>query len=224
MPTKNEQRALIFVAGVIVLGASVRVVRAARTSPSAADSSALAHQRIAADSARNADRTKHGKSRGRTPHHPRVHVTRDTAPKSPSKPARERLDVDRATAAQIESLPGVGAVLAKRIVAERDSRGPFGSLVALQDVRGIGPALAKRLDSLVTFSGPPRPPSATPIDASTRSAFPRARGEPRSFLSPAYRDSVVRRARRNRTARDSTSLPLAPRPPTSPVVVPRLTS
>ncbi|HVE78909.1 MAG TPA: helix-hairpin-helix domain-containing protein [Gemmatimonadaceae bacterium] len=72
------------------------------------------------------------------------------------------LDVDRATPAELERLPGVGPALAARIVADRDARGAFGSADALARVAGIGPALARRLAPLVTFSGTPRPSSAAP--------------------------------------------------------------
>ena len=80
---------------------------------------------------------------------------------SPVLPQPFVLDVDRATVAQLESLPGVGPALARRIAAARDSSGPFGSLQELElRVRGIGPVLARRLASTVTFSGPQRPSSA----------------------------------------------------------------
>jgi len=42
---------------------------------------------------------------------------------------------------------------AKRIAADRMRRGPFLSLDGLRRVSGVGPMLAKHLDSLVTFSG-----------------------------------------------------------------------
>lgn len=73
-----------------------------------------------------------------------------------------RLDVDRATAAELEGLPGIGPSLAARIVSDRAAGGPFGSLAGLQRVRGVGPALATRIAPFVMFSGPrqaPSPPS-----------------------------------------------------------------
>lgn len=73
-------------------------------------------------------------------------------PASPSP-----IDLDRATVEEIEALPGIGPALAKRIVATRDSAGSFGSMDALCTVRGVGPKLAERLRSLVTFTGPRRP-------------------------------------------------------------------
>jgi DNA uptake protein ComE-like DNA-binding protein len=66
------------------------------------------------------------------------------------------IDLDRATAAEIEALPRVGPALARRIVANRDSAGPFGTLEALARIRGLGPATRKLLAPLVTFSGQAR--------------------------------------------------------------------
>jgi competence ComEA-like helix-hairpin-helix protein len=62
------------------------------------------------------------------------------------------VDVDRATAEELETLPRIGPALARRIAADRESNGAFGSLEALQRVKGIGPALARQLAPHVTFS------------------------------------------------------------------------
>jgi len=55
------------------------------------------------------------------------------------------LDLNRATAAELERLPGIGPALAARIVAYRDSAGDFGSADELLRIRGIGPVLLARL-------------------------------------------------------------------------------
>ncbi len=68
-----------------------------------------------------------------------------------------KIDVDVADAAALEGLPRIGPVMAKRIVADRDSLGPFGSLKELQRVKGVGPSLARALSPYVTFSLRPRP-------------------------------------------------------------------
>ncbi|HKN66533.1 MAG TPA: helix-hairpin-helix domain-containing protein [Gemmatimonadaceae bacterium] len=179
MPTPAEKKALLFLASVGLLGASVRVLRAVGTIDAvpAANARALDGQLAAVDSARRAKQGK-GKARSR-PKRGRRHSLPDTLPGSDTtiaspapngKPAttlfRAKVDVDIATAGQLDALPGVGPVMARRIVADREKRGPFGSLANLRRVKGIGPALAARLDSLVTFSGTPRPPSATPTDSS----------------------------------------------------------
>ena len=58
-------------------------------------------------------------------------------------------DLNRATAADLEALPGIGPVLAERIVASRAQAGPFASVDDLKRVRGIGPATTARLRPLV---------------------------------------------------------------------------
>ena len=55
------------------------------------------------------------------------------------------VDVNRATASELEALPGIGPVLAAKIVAKRDSLRGFGTLDDLLKVRGIGPATLERL-------------------------------------------------------------------------------
>ncbi len=48
--------------------------------------------------------------------------------------------LNQASAAELEALPGVGPVLAQRIVAFREAHGPFRTLEDLLDVPGIGEA------------------------------------------------------------------------------------
>ena len=60
------------------------------------------------------------------------------------------LNVNRATAVELEGLPGIGASLARRIVADREARGPFATVEALDRIPGIGPGLVARLGRLVT--------------------------------------------------------------------------
>ena len=55
------------------------------------------------------------------------------------------IDLNRATADELVALPGVGPVLAGRIVAYRDSAGPFESVSELVSVKGIGAATLERI-------------------------------------------------------------------------------
>ena len=72
------------------------------------------------------------------------------AAKMPGQAADRGIDLNRATAAQLEDLPGVGPVLAGRIVAFRDLHGGFTAVEDLLDVGGIGEAkLAAMRDSIV---------------------------------------------------------------------------
>ena len=61
------------------------------------------------------------------------------------------MDVNRATAAELDALPGIGPSTAAAIVAHRDEHGPFAAIDQLQDVRGIGPAKLDAIRELVTL-------------------------------------------------------------------------
>jgi competence ComEA-like helix-hairpin-helix protein len=63
--------------------------------------------------------------------------------------AQALLDLNRATAEQLEALPGIGEVKAAAILAVREARGGFQSVDDLEAVRGIGPSLAAKLRPLV---------------------------------------------------------------------------
>jgi competence protein ComEA len=51
-----------------------------------------------------------------------------------------KLNINRAAAADFDTLPRIGPTLAERIVAYRDEHGPFASIDALGNVPGIGDA------------------------------------------------------------------------------------
>ncbi len=63
--------------------------------------------------------------------------------------APEKIDLNRVGFYDLQSLPGVGPVIAERILAYRDSVGGFGAAEDLLKVRGIGPAKLKKLKDRV---------------------------------------------------------------------------
>jgi competence protein ComEA len=85
----------------------------------------------------------------------RIHVTRvgEDAP-PPDEPASRgvlgdgRIDLNAASQAELETLPGVGPARARAIIAERDTR-PFRVPGDLRRVPGIGEATFQRLAPLV---------------------------------------------------------------------------
>jgi competence protein ComEA len=60
------------------------------------------------------------------------------------------VDLNTATEAQLEALPGIGPTLAQAIIAERDRAGGFRSVDDLRKVRGIGDARFAQLRPLVS--------------------------------------------------------------------------
>ena len=85
-----------------------------------------------------------------------------SAPAPPPAPARpapppapaplKPLDVNRAAAAELAALPGVGPALAQRIVEERERRGRFDSPEALRYVLGMGPKKLAAIRRFITAS------------------------------------------------------------------------
>lgn len=69
-----------------------------------------------------------------------------------------QLDLNRATAEDLQQLPGIGPVLAKRVLDHRKNRGSFASVDELQNVKGIGRKKMVRLRPLlmVQAAGPAR--------------------------------------------------------------------
>ena len=211
MPTQSEQKALAFVAIVVLLAGAVRVVKAGGPgqAPSPAQQQGLARQAFAANSAavaqkaaKTGSRQKEARGprlvapkgrdtvpnvvggvasvpwndpRGFPPPVPRIDVVgpatdnavggsartsgkgRKRPPRTPDPQAGAPIDLDTATEDAIETLPRVGPALAHRIVANRDSLGPFRSMEGLRRVKGIGPATVALISPLVTFSRQARP-------------------------------------------------------------------
>ena len=64
-----------------------------------------------------------------------------------------RLDLNRASREELEGLPGIGPVMAGRILTLREKVGRFRGLEELRSVRGIGSATIERLRPFVIIGG-----------------------------------------------------------------------
>ena len=66
---------------------------------------------------------------------------------------RSRLvELNSATRDELESLPGIGAVLAQRVIAHRQSVGRFLAVEDLREVKGIGAKTFDRIKPFVTVA------------------------------------------------------------------------
>lgn len=133
MPTSDDRRAAAVLLGLAALGLAVRWV-AGPGAPGevafrAPKPEPVARARVAAEARR---------------------LARPLGP-------NERVDLDRAPAAELARLPRIGPGLAERIVAYREKHGPFGSLEALRQMSGVGDGTIAALRPHARFSAPARP-------------------------------------------------------------------
>jgi competence protein ComEA len=71
--------------------------------------------------------------------HPLAQAARKAAPaRTEAKPAPATINLNTATAAELEKLPGVGQKVAARIVEYRQKHGPFKKVEELMNVQGVG--------------------------------------------------------------------------------------
>ena len=80
----------------------------------------------------------------------RIPLSHSTYDRASSPSALAKLNLNTASAAELEKLPGVGRVLAERIVTHRIEHGPFRKPEHLLMVRGISDEKFRELQSLVS--------------------------------------------------------------------------
>ena len=64
--------------------------------------------------------------------------------------AARQIDINTASRAQLERLPGIGPTLAAKIVEDRQAHGPFSRPEDLARVKGIGPKTYETLQDSIT--------------------------------------------------------------------------
>ena len=62
----------------------------------------------------------------------------------------ELVNINTASIAELDTLPGIGPTTAQKIIDYRDQNGPFLSIEDIVNVSGIGPASYERLKDLIT--------------------------------------------------------------------------
>jgi competence protein ComEA len=75
-----------------------------------------------------------------------------TTAANPIALANGKIDINTAGAAELDKLPGVGPVLAERIIQYRTEHGPFARAEDLKNVSGIGVITYEKMASQVTVS------------------------------------------------------------------------
>jgi len=144
--TPSERRALVSLVAILLVGASWDGWRTwkARAAPD-----------LRLSSRREASDPWAAPAQGAAPAGPEALGAVGAPPGTVSPADAAHLDLNRATAADLDALPGIGPVLAGRIVARRSRAGPFRRPEDLLAVPGIGPRLLERLRPRIVVSGAP---------------------------------------------------------------------
>jgi competence ComEA-like helix-hairpin-helix protein len=96
------------------------------------------------------------------------------------KPPLRPINLNTATSAELQQVPGIGPSTADKILKMRKSYGPFKSVDDLRAIKGIGPKRLEKMRRYLTVSTPTtakKPPAApaaahTPATACSRPAAP----------------------------------------------------
>ena len=62
-----------------------------------------------------------------------------------------KININTATAKELDALPGIGPAMAKRIEEYRSQKGPFTSVEGIKGVKGIGDGLFKKIKDKITI-------------------------------------------------------------------------
>jgi competence protein ComEA len=151
--SRDESRAVAFIGLLLALSAGVRLVD--RPAPVEVDGPGVDLAELEAASRRKLRGGADGQvvppvsgspTRATSPRRANAQSRADTMRSAiPSQP----IDVNRANLEELTRLPGIGDVLARRIIAYRDSIGGFRTVDQLERVRGIGPAMLRRLETRI---------------------------------------------------------------------------
>lgn len=137
--SKLQIRAAIFLIGTFLAGSLIRYWQERQPLPEVDPAKVQQFQHLA-DSLNRVD--KHGESRK---------LSEDKKQETPASGLSGRIDINRASKEQLMSLPGIGAVIAERIIAYREQHGPFTQAEQLLNVKGIGPAKLRRLRDRISY-------------------------------------------------------------------------
>jgi len=148
MFTPDEVRALALLLALLLLGSGLTLLEARHPrflALTLGDSLALGSVPQAPDLAPSVSETAQNAMPTALAIRPEAAATGDSAREKSAFALDGRLDLNRASADELEGLPGIGPKTAQRILEDRRTRGPFRKPSDLTRVKGIGAKTLARL-------------------------------------------------------------------------------
>ena len=137
--TKQEQRFLLFLVVAFAIGLSIKIIRN-RLDSKPDKIWEQERQRIIADFQAKSGKLEQKDSQSHGDHEQSI----------TKKTLTEKIDINHATQAELEILPGIGPVLAARIVSFREENGFFTEIQDIQKVKNIGPKTFEKIKEFIT--------------------------------------------------------------------------
>lgn len=66
-------------------------------------------------------------------------------------PSERKVNINKASAEELKTLPSIGEVRAQRIIEHREKYGPFTDIKEIMDVSGIGQGIFNQIEDLITI-------------------------------------------------------------------------
>lgn len=86
---------------------------------------------------------------------PKDEAVQPRATSTPSEYHTDLININTADQSSLETLSGIGPVIASRIIDFRDQNGPFSNIIEIQKVSGIGPATFDKIKDHITVGDQP---------------------------------------------------------------------
>ena len=94
--------------------------------------------------------------------------------------AAEKININTASSAELQTLNGIGPVIAERIIDYREVNGPFAKIEDIKNVSGIGDAIFAKIKDFITVGDDEPPPVDTVPESGSAARDPLPSSESRS--------------------------------------------
>jgi competence protein ComEA len=157
LPPGARVQAALRAAGGALPGADLEAVNLARPVEDGEEIAVPRPGELVRTASAGGEPSETGRRRRRRRHH--GSGERGAARRQEKEPPAETVDVNAASAEELETLPGIGPSLAERIVTFRETNGPFGSAEDLLDVNGMNDRRLEEIEPYIETGGKaPRSP------------------------------------------------------------------